>query len=214
MRELEFERRPIEYAFVRQREQLGLGHAVLCARPFVGDQPFAVALGDSIIGLHAESRIMERMVEEFERQSADAVIAFEELSNPADVVHYGIGVPKNEAGGVFELAGIVEKPSIQDAPSRMAVAARYVFSPTIFDYLARTEPGKGNEIQLTDAIQRMLEEGGKGIGVRLEPDERRYDIGNFDSYFRAFVEFAMSDEIHGRALREHVRSILAAHPDE
>jgi UTP--glucose-1-phosphate uridylyltransferase len=86
---------------------------------------------------------------------------------------------------------------VDEAPSNLAVAARYVFSPVIFDKLKETRPGKGDEIQLTDAIQLVLSSGGKGLGVRLRPDERRFDIGNFGSYFRAFVEFALADPQYG-----------------
>ncbi|MFP6692760.1 MAG: sugar phosphate nucleotidyltransferase, partial [Pirellulales bacterium] len=91
---LQFEREPIEYAYTRQREQLGLGHAVLCAQPFVADQPFVVALGDSIIGLHAQSNIVQRMVHQYEQEKADVVIAFEEIVDRRDVVHYGIAKPR------------------------------------------------------------------------------------------------------------------------
>src|SRR5262245_39664695 len=95
LEELDFERQGLEYFYTRQRKQLGLGHAVLCARPFVGDQPFVVALGDTIIGLHAQSRIVGRMVEEFERSRADALIAFTEVE-PEEVVHYGIARPRHD----------------------------------------------------------------------------------------------------------------------
>lgn len=208
LQSLDFERMPIEYAYTRQREQLGLGHAVLCARPFVADQPFVVALGDSIIGLHADSNIVQRMAAEFERSRADLVIAFEELDDPNEVVHYGIAAPRDGVGDVFELADVVEKPEVDAAPSLLAVAARYVFSPAIFDQLAATERGKGGEIQLTDAIHRVLKSGGKGIGMRLAPGERRFDIGNFESYFQAFVEFALSDAEYGPGLARHVRTLL------
>ncbi len=205
---LEFERWPIEYAYTRQREQLGLGHAVLCSRPFVADQPFVVALGDSIIGLHANSKIVARMAEEYERRAADVVIAFEELEDPREVVNYGIAQPRGASADVFELADVVEKPEVDEAPSTLAIAARYVFSPTIFEHLEHTQRGKGGEIQLTDAVRSLLKAGGKGIGVRLTAGERRYDIGSFDSYFKAFVEFALFDPQHGPALHEHVRQLL------
>lgn len=205
---LQFERQAVEYAYTRQREQRGLGHAILCAQPFVAQQPFVVALGDSIIGLHAKSKIVERMVDEFERTSADVVIAFEELADRRDVVHYGIAEPRGAVGDVFELLDVIEKPAVEEARSNLAVAARYVFSPAIFDHLSQTRPGKGNEIQLTDAVRRLLRAGGKGIGVRLAPQERRYDIGNFESYFQAFVEFALSDAEYGSSLREFVRDML------
>lgn len=207
LEDLEFERQDMEYCFTRQRRQLGLGHAVLCARPVVGDQPFVVALGDSIIGLHAQSDIVHRMVEEFERSKADAVIAFEEVP-PEDVVQYGIARPKNLAGDVFEVADLYEKPTRETAPSNLAIAARYVCSPAVFEFLSRTQPGKASEIQFTDALRLLLAEGGKVIGVRLAAGERRYDIGGFESYFRAFAEFALADKDYGQSLREHLESLL------
>ena len=207
LQELQFERDDVEYFYTRQRRQLGLGHAVLCGRSMISEQPFVVALGDSILGLHAQSDVVSRMTTLFEREQADVVVAFEEV--PADeVVQYGIARPKGTAGDIFELADLVEKPSVSEAPSRLAVAARYVFSPVIFQALAETKPGKGGEIQLTDAIRLLLQRGHKGIGVRLSGSERRFDIGNFESYFQAFFEFALNDPQHGAALRGHVRKLL------
>lgn len=205
--ELDFERQEMEYFYTRQRQQLGLGHAVLCARPLVVDQPFVVALGDSIIGLNAESDIVARMVEQFERAEADVVVAFEEVPWE-DVSRYGIAQPRGPVDDVFELERLVEKPSVDEAPSNLAVAARYVLSPLIFEKLEKTGPGKGDEIQLTDAIQMILENGGKGFGLRLRPNERRFDIGNFGSYFRAFTEFALADPKYGPGLRDYVRSLV------
>jgi len=198
----------VHYYYTRQRQLLGLGHAVLCARSFVGDRPFVVALGDSIIGLHAESDVVRRMAACFEERKAAVVIAFEEV--PAAEVHqYGIAAPKDE-GEVFEIADLIEKPSREEAPSRLAIAARYVLSPAIFDALARTAPGKGGEIQLTDAIRLLIREGAPAYGVRLGAAEPRYDIGNFESYFRAFVEFALADPVHGPALRQHLEGLCHA----
>jgi UTP--glucose-1-phosphate uridylyltransferase len=205
--DLEFERQEMEYFYTRQRRQLGLGHAVLCARPLVGNQPFVVALGDSIIGLHAQSDIVARMIERFDATDADVVVAFERVPR-AEVVHYGIAKPRNGASAVFELDDLIEKPSVEEAPSDLAVAARYVFSPAIFEALQKTAPGKGGEIQLTDAIRLLLKQGCKGLGVTLSGEERRFDIGNFDSYFRTFAEFAMSDPQYGPGLRRFVREIL------
>ena len=204
---LSYEREQVDYFYTRQRRQLGLGHAVLCARPVVGHEPFVVALGDSIIGLHAQSQIVRRMTEVFERERADAVIAFERV--PADeVVHYGIAAVRKERDGFLELGGLVEKPSPEEAPSCWAVAARYAFKPVIFDYLERTGAGKGNEIQLTDAIASLLRDGGRVLGVTLADDERRFDIGNFPSYFEAFFEFAWHDPQFGAELRDYVRRRL------
>ncbi len=210
--DLDFERAEIEYFYTRQRRQLGLGHAVLCAKPLIGDQPFVVALGDSIIGMHAQSDIVARMVSEFESTGADIAVAFEEVP-AAEVVHYGIAEPAGEAGDVFELADMIEKPAVDEAPSNLAVAARYVFSPRIFDALERTPPGKGGEIQLTDAMRMVLSEGGKGLGVRLRGDQRRFDIGNFESYFQTFVEFALNDHQYGDRMKAFVREMLECEED-
>ena len=205
--ELAFERSDLEYFYTRQRRQLGLGHAVLCARPFVGDQPFVVALGDSIIGVNAESDNVRTMIEHFEKTGADGVIAFEEVP-PGDVVHYGIAKPRDATGDVFPLDDLVEKPIAAEAPSNLAVAARYVFSPAIFDYLADTPPGVGNEIQLTDAIRRMIADGLEFLGVRLPKTETRFDIGNFEAYFQAFAEFALADPQYGRSFRDFLKRLV------
>lgn len=207
LEELAFEREDLEYFYTRQRRQLGLGHAVLCARPVVGREPFVVALGDSIIGLHAKSQVVRTMVELFESRKADAVIAFESVPR-AEVIHYGIAEPR-QPGEQFELADLIEKPSVAEAPSTLAVAARYVFSPAIFDYLEKTPPGKGDEIQLTDAIRLMIRDGRKVLGVGLPPSERRFDIGNFESYFQSFVEFALADPDYGPNLRAFLMQLLA-----
>ena len=212
LEELAFERADLEYFYTRQRRQLGLGHAVLCAKPVVGGQPFVVALGDSIIGRHAQSDVVRVMIQRFESSRADAVIALEEV--PAeDVVHYGVAKPRGEVNEVFELEDLVEKPSIEEAPSNLAVAARYVFSPAIFDHLEQTRPGKGGEIQLTDAIRRLIADGRTVLGVRLQPDEPRFDIGNFESYFVAFAEFVLADPHFGPSLRDRLKQ-LVDDPDE
>jgi len=204
--EFEYERAPVQYFYTRQRQLLGLGHAVLCAQPFVGDQPFIVALGDSIIGINAQSDVVRRMSECFVEKRAAAVVAFEQV--PSTEVHnYGIAKPRG-AGDVFQVEDVVEKPSVDEAPSNLAIAARYVFAPTIFEALQRTKPGKGGEVQLTDAIRLVIRDGGAVYGVLLCGEERRFDIGNFDSYFRAFVEFALADEKHGAALRRHMEHLL------
>ena len=109
---------------------------------------------------------------------------------------------------MIELADLVEKPSSADTPSTLAIAARYVLSPAIFAALERTPAGVGGEIQLTDAIRRLMREGGRVYGMVLGPDERRFDVGNFDAYFRAFIEFALADPKHGPALRTFVERLV------
>jgi len=209
LEELEYERAPLQYFYTRQRELLGLGHAIQCAEPFVGNQPFVVALGDSIIGMHARSDIVQRMTRCFVEKNASAVIAFEKV--PLEEVHrYGVAKPKSD-GDTFEIEDLIEKPSPAEAPSNLAIAARYVFAPAIFAAIKRTPPGKGGEIQITDAIRLLIKDGGKVYGICLRADERRYDIGNFQAYFRAFVEFALEDEKQGPALRKHIEALLDHH---
>ena len=205
--ELAFEREDLEYFYTRQRRQLGLGHAVLCARAVVGDQPFVVALGDSIIGLNAQSRVVRVMIDQFEESGVDGVVALEEVP-PEDVIRYGIAVPRGAAAEVFELEDIVEKPALGQVDSRLAVAARYVFSPRIFDCLENTPPDHRGEIQLTDAIRMLIQQGRRVLGVRLSQGQTRFDIGNFESYFQAFVDFALADPQYGEPLRQHLREHL------
>ena len=204
--ELEYERATVQYFYTRQRQLLGLGHAVLCARSFVGGPPFVVALGDSIIGMNAESDVVRRMIQCYEEKNAAAVIAFEEVA-PEDVNDYGIAQPRTN-DELFEIVDLVEKPAPRDAPSNLAIAARYVLSPAVFDALSVTRRGKGGEIQLTDAIRAVIRGGGTAYGVRLRPGERRYDIGNFDSYFEAFVAFALADPKFGPALKRRLLEVL------
>jgi UTP--glucose-1-phosphate uridylyltransferase len=211
LEELEYERAPVQYFYTRQRQQLGLGHAVLCAEPFVGDVPFVVALGDSIIGMHAQSDIVRRMTRCFTEKKAAAVIAFEEVP-PEEIIHYGVAKPKGR-GDVFEVEELIEKPSVKEAPSNLAIAARYIFAPRIFAAIRRTRADKRGEIQLTDAIRLVMKEGGKVYGLRLRREERRFDIGNFDAYFRAFVEFALADEKLGASLRAHLTRLLNGEAD-
>jgi UTP--glucose-1-phosphate uridylyltransferase len=206
--ELEFERAPVQYFYTRQRQLLGLGHAVACAQSFVGDRPFVVALGDSIIGMHAESDVVKRMTQCFEEQDAAAVIAFEEVPE-GEVSQYGIAKPASD-DEVFQILDVVEKPTMGEAPSRLAIAARYVLSPAIFDALAKTRRDSRGEIQLTDAIRVVIRSGGRAFGVRLRPGERRYDIGNFEAYFEAFVEFALADPKFGATLRQHLQALLVS----
>ena len=199
--------------FVNQSQQKGLGHAVLCAREAVAEQPFYIALGDAVIkrNLSAES-LCERMRRLCILENADAAIAFHEV--PVDrVSRYGVAKP--EAGFTatdefFRLAGLVEKPPQALAPSRYAIAARYLCKPDLFRYLENTAPGAGGEIQLTDALQAWLKDGATILGVPLTADEKRYDIGNFESYYTAVLEYALRDDEFGASLGKSLGASLAA----
>lgn len=203
--ELELDYAPVKYYFTRQRQLLGLGHAIQCANDFIADQPFTVALGDSIIQ-GGDGELLSRMQACYDEHECAAVIAFETVPK-SDVNLYGIANPKSD-DDIFELADIVEKPAVDSAPSQLAVAARYIFKPVIFDALQRITPGAGGELQLTDAIRLLIEDGYPVYGVRLNGNERRFDIGNYGSYYRAFIEFALADPIHGEMLRTHISELL------
>jgi len=207
LKELSFEDHDAHFFYTRQRMQKGLGDAILCGENFAGEQPFVVALGDSILGLHAQSKTVLRMTELFEQRHASCVIAVEEVP-PDQTVNYGILKVKEGEGEWLRVVDLVEKPKPGQAPSNLAIAGRYVFSPLIFDMIRRVKPDARGEIQLTDAIAHLCEEGRRVLAVKLPPNERRYDIGNFPSYFETFVEFALADPDHGPELRAKLAQLL------
>jgi UTP--glucose-1-phosphate uridylyltransferase len=207
--ELAFEELGAHFFYTRQRFQRGLGDAVLTGEHFVGEEPFVVALGDSILGLHANSQTLSRMAELFESRHASCVIAVEEVP-PDQTAHYGVIRPADADGDVFRVANLVEKPRPQDAPSNLAIAGRYVFSPLIFDMIRRVQPDARGEIQLTDAIQLLCEEGRRVLALKLPAGQRRYDIGNFPSYFETFAEFALADPVHGPGFRAALERLLGS----
>jgi UTP--glucose-1-phosphate uridylyltransferase len=211
LRELEFEALKANFFYTRQRFQRGLGDAILCAENFAGEKPFLVALGDSILGLNAVSRAVSRMADVFDSKRASCVIAVEEVPSE-ETRHYGIVQPEAGSDDVFRVVNLVEKPAPKNAPSNLAIAGRYIFSPVIFDMIRRVKPDKRNEIQLTDAIQFMCEEGRRVLAVKLTPEEKRYDIGNFPSYFESFVEFALADPLYGADFRIALERLLAKTP--
>ena len=205
---LNFSELDARYFYTRQPVQRGLGDAILCGESFAGQDPFVVALGDSIIGLNGKSTLVSRMVDLFESQHAAAVVAVEEVPRE-DVSLYGIVDPASVEGDVIRVANLVEKPGVNEAPSNLAIAARYVFSPLIFDLIKQVEPDHRGEVQLTNAIQRMCEEGRRVLALKLPATERRFDIGNFPSYYETFIEFALADPDFGDELRKRLRKLLA-----
>lgn len=205
---LDFNDLKANYFYTRQPFQRGLGDAILCGESFAGQSPFVVALGDSIIGLHGQSRLIGEMVELYEKHRASAVVAVQEVPRE-HVTNYGIVAPASIDGGVIRVANLVEKPSVEEAPSNLAIAARYVFSPLIFDLIKQVKPDKRGEIQLTNAIQAMCEEGRRVLAVTLPENQRRYDIGNFPSYFESFAAFALADPDYGEEFRKTLKKLLA-----
>lgn len=173
--------------YVRQRQPLGLGHAVGCARAFVGNEPFAVLLGDDIV--RSEVPCLKQMLARYAALGG-SMLAIEEVPLP-DVSKYGV-ISGTEAGPrLYRVEDLVEKPPAEQAPSRLAVMGRYILDPRIFDLIDETEPGAGGEIQLTDALRRLVRE--KPLyGYRFEG--RRYDVGHCLGYLKATVDFALERE--------------------
>jgi UTP--glucose-1-phosphate uridylyltransferase len=176
--------------YVRQSQALGLGHAVLCAADHVGDEPFAVLLGDDIID--ARDRLLSRMLEVRE-QRGGSVVALMEVQ-PSQVSAYGVAtIEPTVDDDVVVVTDLVEKPPVGEAPSNWIVVGRYVCDPSIFDVLRKTRPGRGGEIQLTDALRLLAERGsdtdGGGVhGILFRG--RRYDTGNKLDYLQTQVKFA------------------------
>lgn len=174
----------LHYSYVRQSEALGLGHAVLCAKSLIGDEPFAVLLADDLI--HAETPALQQMTELFD-QHGNSIIGVQNV--PLEQSHqYGIIHPQPMGVRIHRIDGIVEKPKAQDAPSTLGVVGRYIFTPEIFDYLESTKPGAGGEIQLTDAIAAMLQQ---FPVLAYEFKGQRFDCGSKIGYLKATVSFAL-----------------------
>ncbi len=205
--ELKFEEMAAHIFYTRQRVQRGLGDAILCGEVFAGENPFVVALGDSILGMNGSSMCVTRMSDLFTSLRASCVIAVEEVPLE-ETSHYGIVDPGEGEGDWVRIRNLVEKPDPASAPSRLAVAGRYAFSPIIFDMIRRVKPDKRGEIQLTDAIQLLCEEGKRVIALKLPKQDKRYDIGNFPSYFETFVEFALADPLYGPDLKRRLQELL------
>ncbi|HJV86046.1 MAG TPA: UTP--glucose-1-phosphate uridylyltransferase GalU [Noviherbaspirillum sp.] len=174
----------LHYSYVRQCEALGLGHAVLCARPLVGDEPFAVVLADDLID--ADVPVLKQMIDLYEQHSS-SVIGVQNV--PLDQTHhYGIVRPQSMGVRIHRIGDIVEKPQPENAPSTLGVVGRYVFTPEIFDFLENVQPGTGGEIQLTDAIAAML---ATHPALAYEFKGHRFDCGSKIGYLEAVVVHAL-----------------------
>lgn len=189
--------------YVRQKEPLGLGHAVLCARSFIDNEPFAVLLGDDIVLDSGGGEALGQLISAYDQTGA-SIIGVQRVAQ-SDVSKYGIVDPGGELSGrMARLADMVEKPAIEDAPSNLAVLGRYVLTPEIFGLLRDQKPGKGGEIQLTDAIRRLM---------TTQPVYcydfigKRYDVGDRFGFIKATIDFAlMRDDLKDEVM-EYVRQI-------
>lgn len=170
--------------YIRQKEPRGLGHAIYCAKSFIGQEPFAVLLGDDIV--HADKPCLRQLIEVFNEYKT-TVLGVQEVSIDA-IDKYGVVDGKHIENGVFKVKGLVEKPSPSEAPSDIAILGRYIITPAIFEILEHTQPGAGGEVQLTDAL-RVLAQQEAMYAYRFEG--RRYDVGDKLGFLEANVEYAL-----------------------
>lgn len=192
--------------FIWQKELNGLGDAVMYGRSYCGNEPFALLLGDTLLGTNNNSEpVTKQLIDIHERYGACA-FALEQVPEEK-VDRYGIvGGKEMEGSGIYELDQMVEKPSREEAPSNLAFAGRYVFTAEIFDYLADAKPGKNGEIQLTDAMSRMLNDRAM---YGLQFDGKRYDIGNKLDFIKTNIEFGLKRGDIGPGLLEFMKRIVA-----
>jgi len=193
----------IYVSYVRQKEALGLGHAILTARELVGNEPFAALLADDVID--ASVPVLKQLIDVFnEKQSS--VIAIQPVDGPM-ISSYGVikGKEVDGTGGkLFEVQDLVEKPKQQDAPSNLAVIGRYVLTPTVFDTLSNITPGAGGELQLTDGLRALLK---KEKMYACVYEGRRHDTGDKLGFLKATVEFALKREDLGGAFRDYLKTL-------
>jgi UTP--glucose-1-phosphate uridylyltransferase len=192
----------INLYYIRQKEPLGLGHAVLCAKDFVGTEPFAVLLGDDVVD--AKKPCLQQLIEVYNKTGA-TVLGVQEV--PEDKVSsYGIVSPIRQIDArTWEVGDMVEKPTKEDAPSRLAILGRYIISPDIFEILEKTKPGQGGEIQLTDAL-RVLAKQQQMLAYNFEG--RRYDVGDKEGFLEATVEQALKRPELRDAFLSYLKTIV------
>ena len=188
--------------FVWQKELKGLGDAILCGRDHVGNEPFAVLLGDTLID--ARIPVTKQLLAEFERYH-ESVAALEEVPR-AKVSRYGVIKGKPVKDGLYLVEDFIEKPSVAEAPSNLAIAGRYVFTPDIFGYITKTTPGKNGEIQITDAMRLMVKDRAM-YGLRFEGT--RYDIGNKLDFLRTNIIYALKRKDLAKDLQAFLRQLVA-----
>jgi UTP--glucose-1-phosphate uridylyltransferase len=190
-------------AYIRQAEALGLGHAVLCASHMIGDEPFAVILADDLIDAHVP--VMKQMMQ-VHAKSGGSVIAVQNVARE-DTASYGIVSAEKVSAGISKITGMVEKPKPDEAPSTLGVVGRYILSPRIFHFLENQRPGAGREIQLTDAIARLLRD--ENV-MAYEFQGRRYDCGSKLGYLQATVNYALKHPELADEFREFITSTVAS----
>lgn len=187
-------------SYVRQREALGLGHAILQARDFVEDEPFAVMLADDVVD--AEVPALAQMMKVYEEYDAPVLGTMQVVGEA--ISRFGVIDAEDMSGGVYRIKDMVEKPKYADAPSDLAIIGRYILTPDIFDEIENTQPGAGGEIQITDAMRSLLK---KRPFYAVQFDGARHDAGDKLGFLIATVEFALKREDLGADFKEYLRSL-------
>jgi len=187
--------------YVRQKEPKGLGHAIYCAKSFVGNEPFAVLLGDDVV--YAKKPCLKQMIEAYDEYKT-TILGVQQVAKE-DVDKYGIVEGKYIDGRVYKVYDLIEKPSIDEAPSNIAILGRYIINPNIFDILEHTKPGKGGEIQLTDALKELAKHEAM---YAYNFEGRRYDVGNKLGFLEATVEFALRREDLREEFLEYLVNVI------
>lgn len=190
----------VNFSYVRQKEPLGLGHAILCAKHLVGDEPFAVLLGDDIIDSKVPA--LAQMIKIYKKYGT-SILGIEEV--PKDKTqHYGVIRPERIEDGVFRVLDLIEKPKPKEAPSNLAIIGRYILEPEIFAVLENTVPGKLGELQLTDGLKNLLSSQ-QIYGYKINGN--RYDAGDKLGFLKATVEFGLRNPELGRAFRDYLKKL-------
>lgn len=191
----------VDIHYIRQKEPKGLGHAIWCARKFIGNEPFAVLLGDDIV--RAEKPCLKQLIEQYERYNA-SILGVQAVCDE-DVSRYGIVEVQQIDNRFYSVRNLVEKPNREEAPSNFAILGRYILNPRIFDILSNQEPGAGGEIQLTDAIAGLNE---FEAVFAYEFEGVRYDVGEKIGFIQTTIEFALQREDLRMNLLEYLTSIV------
>lgn len=187
--------------YIRQKEPKGLGHAIHCAKSFIGNEPFAVLLGDDIV--YAEKPCLKQMIEVYDEYKT-TILGVQEV--PAkDVDKYGIISAMKIEDRVYKVKGLVEKPKVDEAPSNIAILGRYIINPAIFDILEHTAPGKGGEIQLTDALKELAN---VEAMYAYNFKGKRYDVGDKSGFLKATVEYALRRDNLKDDFMEYLKGIV------
>lgn len=191
----------VEIHFIRQKEALGLGHAVLCAKKFIGDEPFAVLLGDDIV--QAETPCLRQLMNQYDETGASVIGVQQVPDNETN--RYGIIAPLERDGRLYKVDNFVEKPPMGTAPSNLAIMGRYILTPEIFTMLEKQEAGAGGEIQLTDAIEQLNQ---VQRVFAYDFEGKRYDVGDKIGFVKTTIEFALQDESLRDELVEYLEGVL------